>query len=78
MELKHRPFENWAINRFHARSPDDKYSFWIPNGFWFFHDEGKEQLLSLLSFWEKLKVWRALREEMKLRISELLNKNTLT
>lgn len=71
--MKERPFEKWKINRHYAESPDGKYKFWVSNGYMFFADEGIEQLLSLLSFWEKIRVWRELKKEMRIRVTELLD-----
>lgn len=73
-KIKERPFKDWAINRFHAESPNGKYKFWIPNGLMFFRDEGQEQLLSLLSYWEKRRVWKEIKKEMLLRVDEILTK----
>lgn len=73
-KLKDRPFESWHIDRYRALSPDGKYRFWIASGLIFFRDDGgEEQLLNLLSFWQKWKVWRALKKEMEMRVSELLS-----
>lgn len=35
-----RPFEEWDINHYHAKSPDGKFSLWIANGLSHFRDEG--------------------------------------
>lgn len=71
--MEKRPFKDWKITRFKAESPDEKYTFWIASGFYFFRDIGKEQLLSLLPFLKKYRVWREVRKEMVSRASDLLN-----
>lgn len=73
MKIRDRPFKDWMIDRYHAQTKDFNYRFWISNGFFSFKDEGNQQLLSIIPIWTRYRIWRELKKEMLLRVSELLD-----
>lgn len=78
--MKLRFFKNWEIDRFTAISPDEKYEIWHCNGFMFFEDyrnilSQRKPFISLMNCWDKWRLWRALKQELRIRSKELLDEN---
>lgn len=73
---KDRPFKNWIIDHFTISSPDRKYCLWIGNGYTCFEDYNRfyteEPFLALMNFWQKWKIWRAIKREKYLRSKDIL------
>ena len=68
-----RIFKDWIFDGYTLSN--DKYCLWVCNGFCFFADHrmfnNAKPLLSLMGFLEKLKLWREVKKEKKLRGKEL-------
>lgn len=75
---KHRPLERWIFDKFCISSPDKKYCLWVANGFTYFEDHFRtyeeNDLLSLLTLWQRYKFWRMYKREKRLRSKILFNR----
>jgi hypothetical protein len=69
-------FKDWKIEYY--RASHEGKSLWICNGFQFFKDEKLKTFLSHLSFFQRYRLWRELKREIRERaqkeITNLINK----
>lgn len=72
METK---FKDWSINAHKAMSQDGQRCLWVGNGFMGFADyshDAKVAMIVGLSKWDRYRLWRELRREMKNRLNAFL------
>ncbi len=62
-------FTDWGISSYRATHPDGDIKLWLPSGFLNFRDDSDSMVpfLSSLGIWERWKVWRCLKAEMRKR-----------